>query len=108
VRKKIPASMHDLNPSERQFVTAMLQLGYGRFESLQIRSGELVLQPWPIAVRSVKFGSTTPNRPRELSGDFELKEETAQLFGFIRGIDAGEIRVLEVRGGLPFTMEIAE
>ena len=100
--------MRDLRPSERQFVIAMRQLGYGRFESLQIRRGELVLQPPPTAVRSVKFGTTTPNRPDELAGDFDLKEETAQLFGFIRSIDGGEIRVLAIRGGLPFTMEIAD
>jgi hypothetical protein len=108
MRKKCPASMHDLRPSERQFVIAMRELGYGRFESLQIRRGELVLQPRPTAIRSVKFGTTTPNRPSALSCDFELKGETAQLFEFIRGVDVGEIRAIEVRGGLPFTMEIAE
>jgi hypothetical protein len=36
-----------------------------------------------------------------------LKQQTAQLFEFVRSVDAGEIRVLEVRGGLPFAMEIA-
>ena len=57
-------------------------------------------------VRSVKFGDATPNRPDNQSGEFELKQQTAQLFEFVRSVDAGEIRVLEVRGGLPFTMEI--
>jgi hypothetical protein len=52
--------------------------------------------------------ATTPNRPKDLSGDFESKEETAQQLRFVRSVDAGEIRVLEVRGGLPFRMEIAE
>jgi ParB-like nuclease domain len=100
-------STHDLRPSERRFVNAMQALGYGRFESLRIQRGELVFDPWPTTVRSVKFGTTTPNRPDEVSGEFELKQETAQLFQFVRSIKAGEIRVLEVRGGLPLAMEVA-
>jgi hypothetical protein len=100
-------STRDLRPSERRFASAMQELGYGRFESLRIKRGEFVLDPWPTIVRSVKFGDATPNRPDNRSGEFELKQQTAQLFEFIRGVEAGEIRVLEVRGGLPFTMEIA-
>lgn len=107
VSNELPTSTRDLRPSERRFLSAMQRLGYGRFECLRIQRGELVLSPVLTTVRSLKFGKTTPNRPNELSGDFELKEETAQLFGFIRSVDSGEIRVLEVRGGLPFIMEIA-
>ena len=54
-----------------------------------------------------QIGDATPNRPDNQSGEFELKQQTVQLFEFVRSVDAGEIRVLEVRGGLPFTMEIA-
>jgi hypothetical protein len=86
----------------------MQQLGYGRFESLRIRHGELVLDPWPTIVRSVKFGDATPNRPEGQSGEFQLAQRTAQLFEFVRSVDAGEIRVLEVRGGLPLCMEIVD
>ena len=107
MRNESLASTRDLRPSERRFVTAMQQLGYGRFESLRIRHGELVLDPWPTIVRSVKFGDATANRPDNQSSEFELKQQTAQLFEFVRSVDAGEIRILEVRGGLPFTMEIA-
>jgi hypothetical protein len=101
-------SIRDLRPSERQFVDAMRRLGHGRFESLRIQRGELVLEPPQTAVRSVKFGKPTPNKPEHPSSAFDLKQEVAQLFEAIRGIDAGEIRVIEVRGGLPFCMEIAE
>lgn len=103
-----PKSTHDLRPSERQFVDAMRRLGHGRFESLRIQRGELVLEPPPTAVRSVKFGNPTPNRPEHPSSAFDLKQEVAQLFEAVRGVDHGEIRVLEVRGGLPLCMEIAE
>ena len=101
-----PKSMHDLRPSERQFVDAMRHLGHGRFESVRIQRGELVLDPLPTTVRSVKFGNPTPNKPERPSSAFDLKQEVAQLFAFIRGVEAGEIRVLEVRGGLPLCMDV--
>ena len=84
----------------------MQQLGYGSFESLRIHKGELVLDPWPTTVRSVKFGNATTNQPDAESGKFELKKQVAELFAHVRAIKNGEIRVLEIRGGLPFSMEI--
>ena len=101
-------STHDLHPSERRFVTAMQELGYGRFESLEIHHGEFVLEPWPTTVRSVKFGHPAPSQMGGGSDEFELKKQIAELFAHVRSIRAGMIRVLEVRGGLPFCMEIAD
>jgi hypothetical protein len=68
-----PISTLDLRPSERRFVVAMQQLGYGRFESLQIRCGEFILDPWPTTIRSIKFGNTTPHRSGDKSVEFALK-----------------------------------
>lgn len=104
----LPCSTRDLRPSERRFLAAMQRLGHGRFEAMQIQHGELVLEPPPTAVRSVKFGTATPNSPSQPADECELKQQVAQFFGFVRSVDAGEIRFLEVRGGLPFAMEIAE
>jgi hypothetical protein len=36
----------------------------------------------------------------------QLNSEIAEFFEYVRGIEAGEIRCLEIRHGLPFTMEI--
>jgi hypothetical protein len=96
-----------LRPSERCFLRAMHELGHGRFESLRILQGELVLDPWPTTIRSVKFGNATPNRPPSESVDFELKNQAAEFFAYVRTIETGVIQVLEVRGGLPFCMEVA-
>ena len=68
-------STHDLRLSERRFVTAMQELGYGRFESLEIQRGELVLDPWPTTVRSVKFGHPAPSQMGAGSDEFELKNK---------------------------------
>jgi hypothetical protein len=97
-----------LLPSEERLVAAMRELGYGRFESVQIRRGELLLEPWPTTVRSIKFGGATPNRPTEAPGDGEPKKQISDLFAVVRGLDSGTIRYLEVRGGLPFCLELDE
>lgn len=101
-----PCSTHDLRPCERRFVQAMTTLGFGRFEYLRIDGGELVLDPWPISVRDVKFGSSDPGAAKEPPADFQLKPQVAELFAYVRSVDAGEIRTLEIKHGLPFSMEI--
>ena len=99
------ASTTDLLPSERRFLTAMHQLGYGRFESLRINRGELVLDPWPATVQRVNLegGRATPPSP---SSTFELKSQLIKFFAHVRGVDAGEIRTLTVQNGLPVSMEL--
>lgn len=86
-------------------MTAMRQLRFGRFESLRIERGELVLDPWLTAVRTMKFGSEASGRT-ELPESFELKHQVAEFIEYVRAMDAGEIRDLEVRHGLPFSMEV--
>ena len=101
-----PNSTRDLRNSERAFVAAMRQMGFGRYEYLQIRNGELVLNPWPTSVREVKFCSHDPGAAQVPPVEFELKPQVAELFEYVRDVDAGEIRTLEVKHGLPFSMEI--
>jgi hypothetical protein len=82
-------------------------MGFGRFECLQIRNGELVLDPWPKSVRDVKFGGQGSPQTGVNADDFVLKQEVTQLFEYIRSLNVGEIQTLEIRHGLPFSMEIA-
>ncbi len=100
-----PVTTQDMLPSEATFLAAMHRLGFGRFEYLQIRGGELVRDPWPATVRDVKFG-TPVNTGRATGSDTELRAQIAEFFAYVRDVDAGEIRELEVRHGLPFSMEI--
>jgi hypothetical protein len=53
---------------------------------------------------TVKFGA--PYVPTELPSEFQLKEQLADFFEYVRGIASGEIHVLEVRGGVPCTMSL--
>ena len=70
-----------------------------------MRGGELVLDPWPATVRDVKF-ATQPNAGKPAEPNSELRPQVAEFFAYVREVDAGEIRELEVRHGLPFSMEI--
>jgi hypothetical protein len=57
-------------------------------------------------VRSVKFAAEESAVPRTSPDDFKLKRQVVELFEYVRAVDAGEIRCLEVRHGLPFAMEV--
>lgn len=99
-----PTSTRDLRRSERRFAVGMNKLEFGRYERVRIEGGELVLDPWPTAVRGVRFGAAAPSK--SLPGEHELAAQVAEFFGYVRSVESGEIRCLEVRHGLPFSMEI--
>jgi hypothetical protein len=98
-------STEDLLPSERRFLAAMQALGFGRFEYVQIRNGDIILDPWPVAVRDVKFGAEGASE-RALHPASQLKRQVTEFFEYTRDVDDGEIRTLEIRHGLPFSMEV--
>ena len=100
-----PTTTQGLLASEATFLAAMQQLGFGRFEYLQIRGGELVLNPWPVAVRDIKFAAAA-NCAKPADATSDLRPQVAELFEYVRDVDAGEIRELQVRHGLPFSMEV--
>ena len=100
-----PESVRDLLPNEQSFLVAMQRLRFGRYETVRIRDGELVLDPWPTTVRHVRFCDNS-SRPEPTSDEFLLKQQIVELLVYIRAVDTGCIRRLEVRHGLPFSMEI--
>ena len=96
----------ELHPSELTFVHAMQRLGFGQFESVRIIAGELALEPWPRMVQSVKFGASDIAMEDKPRCEFELKQQVVQFIERVRSIEDGEIRLLEVRHGLPFAMQV--
>ena len=100
-----PASTRDLRPRERTFLAAMSQLWFGRFEFVRIERGEIVIDPWPTAVRDIKFAAGKQiGKPPEPTSN--LGPQVVEFFSHVRDVESGEIRQLEVRHGLPFSMEI--
>ena len=84
----------------------MRQLGFGRYESIPIENGELTLDPWPTTVQDVKFSAQEIAIPATRSEEFEIKRCLVEFFNYLRAMKKGSVRCLEVRHGLPFSMEI--
>jgi hypothetical protein len=100
-----PRTTSELSGSESSFARLLQDVGFGRIECLQIHNGGLVLDPLPTVVRLLKFG--LPDEPAlARPADFELKKPLADFFEYIRSVDEGVIRRLDVHHGLPFSMEI--
>jgi hypothetical protein len=96
----------DLCPSERRFLESIRELRFGYYECLRIVRGELVLDPWPKTIQVVKFSAENSATCGTLEGEFLLKRQISDFVEYVRGIEAGEIRRLEIRHGLPVTMEL--
>jgi hypothetical protein len=105
LRATRPSSTRDLSPSERRFVNVLQQFSFGHLESIRIRRGALVLDPWPTVVQILKFG-TAQNELSDHCAEFELKKPLAEFFEYIRGVEDGEVRYLGVRHRLPFSVAI--
>jgi hypothetical protein len=99
-----PLTCRDLVGSERKLAATIHRLGFGRLLFLQIRHGEPLFGPSTTVIRDVKFGAQKV--PSEFGDDYLLKQQTTELFEYVRSIGCGAIRVLEIRHGLPFSMEI--
>jgi hypothetical protein len=100
-----PKHFDDLFPVESLFLADWEDKRFVRYEGVRYEGGRLVLNPWPKTIKSVKFGSRDQGVRRQ-QGDFELKQEVAEFFEFVRTAGEGEIHRLEIRHGLPFSMEI--
>lgn len=85
----------------------MQRVNFGRIENLQVENGEPRLETATL-VRAVKFGAD--NRPRqELSlADFSLKQQVVELFSMMDELREGVIASIELKYGIPFSMEVRE
>jgi len=97
-----------LSPSKAHLVKLMQRINHGCIKELVVREGEPVLDPPPRVIRSVKFGGENGARPESAKGDFVLKEQVLDLFEWMKSMQNGVIRHLEIKHGLPFRMDVEE
>lgn len=95
-----------LSEPQRRLVELMQSINFGRIENLHVRAGEPAFTPAPRVVRKVKIGSENGPRPEAACNDFWLKHQTIELFDAIAGVGDGQILTIEVKHGLPFSLEI--
>jgi hypothetical protein len=107
MRKHSLAAAEDLLVTERLITDAMWTVRFGRFESIPILRGEMVLDPWPTCLRDIKFGSDDC-KPLVAHTEFSLQRPLIELFEYVRSVDSGTIRTLVFRHGVPLTMQVDE
>ncbi len=97
-----------LSPACRRLVELMQATHFGRIESLEVRGGQPVFDPPPRVIRKIKIAA--PDSPREGAGirDFTLRKEVIEFFEHLDALGMGDVRCIEVKNGLPFSMDIEE
>ena len=83
----------------------MQQIKFGRIEHLRVWHGEPSFDPAPKVVKRLKIGGENGSR-LEIGPDFLLKGHVVELFEAIRELDTGVIRAIDVKHGLPFSVEM--
>ena len=97
-----------LSPARRQLLLRLQTLNFGRIENLRLQDGEPVLDPPPRVVREIKFGGDNSPRPEADLRDFQLKAQVIELFRHFDRIQNGVVRLIEIKHGLPFKMNVEE
>jgi hypothetical protein len=95
-----------LSEAQCRLIELLQRLNFGRVEGLHVRSGEPVFDPPPRVIETLKMGA--PNGPRAEAAldDFWLKQPVVELIQAITYLGDGNILAIEVRHGLPFTVQI--
>lgn len=99
-------SKSNVSSSRQELIQLMQRLNFGTIQGLQIVDGDPVLTPLPRVVQFVKFKGENNARPELHSKDFVLKDEVNELFSYFNELNTGTIETIDVKHGLPFTMNI--
>ena len=95
-----------LSEPQRRLVELMQRLNFGRVTQLMVRCGEPAFEPAPIVIQKVKIGGENGPRPEVSCDDFLLKRQTIELLEAIGELGEGKVLVIDVKYGLPFSVEI--
>ena len=95
-----------LSNPEQWLVELMQTLNFGRIEELHIRAGRPAIDPAPTVIQKLKIGGENGPRPERAHDDFLLKRQTIEMLEALRHIGDGKVLAIEVKHGLPFSLEI--
>jgi len=87
-------------------VDLLQDLNFGRIEGLHVRGGEPTFEPAPRIVQKLKMGGENGPRPESTLDDFWLKHQVVEMFDVIAGIGEGQVLAIDVKNGLPFSLEV--
>jgi hypothetical protein len=95
-----------LTTAQTQLVELFQAVNFGRVEALRVRQGQPTFNPPPRVIQKLKFGCENGPRAEINFVDFSLKNGIVELLQLISKIEEGEIRSIEIRFGLPCTVEL--
>jgi hypothetical protein len=96
-----------LTTAQRQLVELLQQLNFGRLERLRVKNGQPTFEPRPHIIKKLKIGGgDNAPRPESNLADFWLKQQTAEMLQAISDLGDGVVLSIDVRHGLPFSIEI--
>jgi hypothetical protein len=95
-----------LSAAQTQLVELLQAVNFGRVEALQVNQGQPSFDPPPRVIQKLKFGGENGSRAEFGYADFRLKHGVVELLELISSIKKGEIRSIEIRFGLPCTVEL--
>lgn len=90
----------------RQLIELIQLLNFGRIENLNVRQGSPEFEPPPRVIKMLKLGGQDGSREEATLTDFQLKQPVVDLLRTMNEIGDGRILVIEVRHGLPITVEV--
>ena len=101
-----PIKKSDLSEPEQRLIEILQGLGFGRIEDLHVCAGKPVLDPPPRVIATLKMKHEN-RAPEEASlQDFSLKQSLVLLFLLMRQIGDGKLLLIQVRHGLPVTVDV--
>jgi len=95
-----------LTAAQTQLVELFQAVNFGRVEALQVSGGQPTFDPPPKVIQKLRIGGENGPRAEIGYGDFRLKHGVVELLELIGGMEQGEIRSIEIRFGLPCTVEL--
>jgi hypothetical protein len=101
-----PNTKSSLTAAQAQLVELFQALNFGRVEALRVSRGQPTFDPPPRVIQKLKFGGENGPRAEIEYGDFRLKHGIVELLELIGGIEEGVVRSIEIRFGLPCTVEL--
>jgi hypothetical protein len=89
------------SPQRQALVRLCQKTNFGSIRGLGIKDGEPVFDPPPVMEIDLKLDGDDPPRPEIDLKDFELSREVARLMDRLDGGNTTEIKLIEVRAGIP-------
>ena len=95
-----------LPEDEQRLLHFMRWLQFGRIENLHIKERQVVLEPAPRLIETVRIGPQRPFNVVGWDGDYELRQSMIDLLELLRSVGNGVVPLIVVKHGLPHLVEL--